>query len=206
MSAKKQPWKGGTIMKRFILLVAFGLLLAGCGETAAPSSVPTHSSMPPTYTTESPATPIPSPAATHVPVPTATATPVAKVTHGKPQIGGLFSDFYGKYGTPKIRPDSSNASASWFVSEQPSIAINATPNAAGRVTHVVVTELDLETGKTWNQAQMTSYCNPFLPDDATPTSSVGDYYTDGLSINYSSSIGNINELLILGNCYLTAGS
>ena len=46
-------------MKRCILLVAFGLLLAGCGETVAPPSVLTHSSMPPTYTTESPATPIP---------------------------------------------------------------------------------------------------------------------------------------------------
>src|SRR5437764_13969243 len=100
-------------MKKFLLLIALGLLLAGCGEAAAPLLVPTHSSMPPTYTTESPATPIPSPAATHVPAPTATATqaptatPVAKVTHGKPQLGGLFSDFYGKYGTPKIRPDRS---------------------------------------------------------------------------------------------------
>jgi hypothetical protein len=66
-------------MKRFFLLVVLSLLLAGCGEAVAPPPVPTHQSMSLTYTTESPATPIPlkptqAPTATPTVLPTRQAT------------------------------------------------------------------------------------------------------------------------------------
>src|SRR5260370_5170981 len=146
-------------MQNFMLLVALSLLLAGCGEVVAPAATPTptlgNGTCNPVPCSQEGTTPAPE-------TPTATATPQA-VTHGRPQIGGLFSDFYGKYGTPKILPTASNGSASWFVSEQPNIDINAAPNGAGRVILISGLEKELTTGKSMDIPKNDVSCSQLLP-------------------------------------------
>ncbi len=184
-------------MKKVLMVIALSLLLSGCGEVVAPAATPTptlgNGTCNPAPCSQEGTTPAPE-------TPTATATPQA-VTHGRPQIGGLFSDFYGKYGTPHNQGNGN--SESWFVSEQPSIAINATPNDAGRVTHISVTELDLNTGDAWDITRMMGYCSQFLPDDAAEAPNrITD--TGQLWIDYNSSIGQIVELLTSGTCTISS--
>src|SRR5258708_30735114 len=117
-------------MKKFMLIILLSLLLAGCGEVVAPVATPTptlgNGTCNPAPCSQEGTTPTP-----ETPTAIATATPQA-VTHGSPQIGGPLSDFYGKYGKPFL-PTGSNGSESWNVSEQPSIAIGAAPNDAGKI-------------------------------------------------------------------------
>ncbi len=187
-------------MKNFMLLVAFSLLLAGCGEVVAPAATPTptlgNGTCNPVPCSQEGTTPAPE-------TPTATATPQA-VTHGRPQIGGLFSDFYGKYGTPKILPTASNGSASWFVSEQPNIDINAAPNGAGRVIFIAVSEIDMTTGNSWDIPKTVVYCSQFLPDDAVEYNRIAGP-GDVLLLDYNSSIGQIVNQVTSGSCTMSIG-
>ena len=132
--------------------------------------------------------------------PTAAST-VQAVTHGTPQIGGLLSDFYGKYGTPHNQGIGN--SETWLVSSQPLILVNADHDASGKTTNVGVTEQDMSTGTTWSKDQMINYCAQFMPGDATAFNSVGDYNQGGLFIDYHSSIGEIVDLLAQGSCVIT---
>ncbi len=188
-------------MKKCIALVALSLLLAGCGEVVAPVATPTptlgNGTCNPAPCSQEGTTPTP-----ETPTAIATATPQA-VTHGSPQIGGPLSDFYGKYGKPFL-PTGSNGSESWNVSEQPSIAIGAAPNDAGRVTHISVAEIDLNTGNLWDIPRMEAYCSQFLPGDVVEYNRLpgpGDL----LLLDYNSSIGQIVEQLTSGTCTISIG-
>lgn len=163
-------------------------------SSQAPTQAPTTSQATPTpqateKPTVKPVIPRPKP-----------VTPTSGVTHGTPQLGGLFSDFYGKYGTPFI-PTGSDGSESWNISEQPSIAINAAPDGNGKAVHISVTEIDLNTGDTWSIPQMIGYCARFLPADASEYNRVSD--PGDLWIDYNSSIGQLVELLTTGTCTLS---
>lgn len=79
-------------MKRTLLIVALSLLLAGCGEVVAPvatppTTVPTLPYNPPTYTTDTPPTPIPSP----------TATPVAQLVTMESDVHAYDTAHFGVY-------------------------------------------------------------------------------------------------------------
>jgi len=90
-------------MKKLLLLIALSVLLAGCGETAAPvatppSPVPTHQSMSPTYTTENPNTPIPY---THTPLKPTQAPTVTSPWH----VVQHFTSTVDFFGSPQYNPD-----------------------------------------------------------------------------------------------------
>ena len=90
------------------------------------------------------------------------------------------------------------------VSEQPSIAIGAAPNDAGRVTHISVAEIDLNTGNLWDIPRMEAYCSQFLPGDVVEYNRLpgpGDL----LVLDYNSSVGQIDELLTSGTCTIRIG-
>jgi hypothetical protein len=110
-------------------------------------------------------------------------------------IGGEYSDFYSKYGTPHNQ-DSSNGET-WFVSDQPFIMVAADPDSSGIVVHVTVVEEDQTTGDSWPNDQMLSYCMQFMPTDAT------EFNTVDSIIDYNSSIGEIVVQLGPGSCVIS---
>jgi hypothetical protein len=159
--------------------------------TVAPTTKPTV--VPTTVPTVALPTPAPRKIPTQV-APTAT-TAAQAVTHGTPLIGGQFSDFYGKYGTPHNQ-DATNGET-WFVSEQPFIMVGADPNTSGKTTQVTVVEEDQTTGNSWPNDQMLSYCMQFMPADATEFNTVDNI------IDYHSSIGEIVVQLQTASCVIS---
>ena len=135
-------------------------------NAATPSGNPTQSPSPSTRTTPEPAS-------------SSTANPVfPNITHGRPHLGGPFSDFVGKYGTPGNQGDGSSENF-WTGSDQ-SIDINVTRNDQGTVT-----QLDILGSSSWNEQQTQNYCAQFLPDGAVQTSANGN------QITYRSSAGKV---------------
>jgi hypothetical protein len=127
------------------------------------------------------------------PVPPTQVVPTtAPVTHSAPVLGGPISDFYGKYGTPHNQGSLPN-SETWIASQQPVLAVNAAPDSSGRVTQVSVVGWDQNTGNSLSNADMLSYCQQFMPADAT------EFNTDANYIDYHSSIGEVVVLLQQGS-------
>jgi|GEM_PF-2891908 len=112
------------------------------------------------------------------------------VTHGKPHIGGPFSDFRGEYGTPTSQGDSTNEE--FWVDPQQTIDITVAQNDQGEVTQLTVLGPD-----TWNEQQAQSYCTQFLPDGAT------QFQTTSNQIDYHSSVGTIVLSLQSTSCSLS---
>jgi hypothetical protein len=109
-------------------------------------------------------------------------------------IGGKFSDFYGKYGTPHNQ-DSSNGET-WVVPGQLFILVGADPDSSGKVVKVTIVESDQD-GNSWPNSQMLSYCMQFMPADASQFNTVDNI------IDYHSSIGEIVVLLNTGSCVIS---
>jgi hypothetical protein len=108
------------------------------------------------------------------------------VTHGKPHIGGLFSDFVGTYGTPSAQGDASGQN--FWVGADQTIDINASRNEQG-----VVTQLTILGPSTWTDSQARSYCLQFLPTDAVADS----------ALEYHSKVGKITLGLQAQSCQLS---
>lgn len=115
--------------------------------------------------------------ATQKPTPTPTP-PLSSITHGKPRLGGLFSDFVGTYGTPTPQGDSN--SQNFWTGPNQTIDINVLRNEQGGVT-----QLNILGPNSWNTPQTQSYCGQFLPDNAVQFNSA-----DNIT-NYHSSAGDI---------------
>lgn len=145
--------------------------------TATPASQPSASTPLATPTTGTP-TQIP---ATPTPVqkPTPTPTPpLSNVTHGRPHLGGLFSDFVGAYGTPIAQGDSN--SQNFLTGPNQTIDLNAIRNEQG-----IVTQLTILGPNSWDTQQTQSECMQFLPDNAV------QFNTTTTTLAYHSSIGDV---------------
>ena len=114
-------------------------------------------------------------------------------THGTPRIGGPMSDFYGKYGTPHNQ-GSVAGSETWFLNDQNQTIIGAAPDTNGMVNW-----LDITNSTSWSNQQMQTYCEQFMPSDASQFNQAGSF------IDYHSSIGEIVLLLGPQSCVLTIG-
>lgn len=134
-----------------------------------------------------------SPSAHTTPAPVSTPTPnlaLPSVTHGRPHLGGPFSDFVGKYGTPGNQGDGSSQNF-WTGSDQ-SIDINVTRNEQGKVT-----QLNILGSTSWDAQQTQNYCTQFLPDGAVQASASGN------QIQYHSSAGQVMLNLQAPSCSLS---
>lgn len=142
-------------------------------STSQPSSfaTPTTPVTPTVVPTQATTTPIQRPTPTPTP-------PLSDVTHGRPHLGGLFSDFVGAYGTPTPQGDS-NTQNFWTGPNQ-TIDINVLKNEQG-----IVTQLNILGPNTWTTSQTQSYCVQFLPDHAT------QFNATATQVEYHSSAGDI---------------
>ena len=124
--------------------------------------------------------------------PTAPASNLARpsTTSGRPHLGGPFSDFVGKYGSPTSQGDG-NSQEFWVGPEQ-TIEISVVRNDQGEVT-----QLTILGPNTWNAQQTQSYCIQFLPDGAT------QFQTANNLIEYHSSAGEIVLNLQTTSCTLS---
>lgn len=145
-------------------------------SAASPTESPTRSTTPSSHTAPG-ATPTPNPA-------------LPSVTHNRPHLGGPFSDFIGKYGTPSNQGDGSSQNF-WTGSDQ-SIDINVTRNEQGKVTL-----LNILGSASWSAQQTQNYCAQFLPDGAAQVSASGN------QIEYQSSAGKIVLTLQAPSCSLS---
>lgn len=99
-------------------------------------------------------------------------------THGRPHLGGPFSDFVGAYGPPEDQGDA-NTQNFWVGTGQ-TIDISVLRNAQS-----VVTWLDALGPNTWNAGQARAYCLPFLPNQAVQSGATAT------STTYRSSAGAV---------------
>lgn len=104
--------------------------------------------------------------------------PLSNVSHGRPHLGGPFSDFVGAYGEPTPQGDSN--SLNFLTGPNQSIDINVQRNEQG-----IVTQLNILGPNTWNTQQTQSYCVQFLPDHAVQFSATGNL------IKYHSNSGDV---------------
>lgn len=123
---------------------------------------------------------------THNPTPIVGAP---SVTHGRPHLGGPFTDFVGKYGMPANQGDGS--SEDFWVGTDQSIDINVSHNEQGEVT-----QLDVLGPLSWTTQQATSYCAQFLPDSAVQSSATAT------QVDYHTSAGNVELTLQTHSCLL----
>ena len=142
-------------------------------------------------------TPIPATPTTDI-TPTPTQVTQFAATHGKPHIGGPFSDFVGKYGQP-IGQGSGNSYN--FQSDTPRSdgslppGPNVTPNAAGMVIGLDIVS-DGATTVSFDQARL--HCEVWLPSDAVEFNRAPPY------IDYHSSVGEIVMMVNdFGDCVLS---
>lgn len=135
-----------------------------------------------TMTAGTTSTPSSAPASTPQPGP-------PSITHGRPHLGGPFSDFVGKYGSPGAQGDA-NGQEFWVGPNQ-TIDITVGQNEQGKVTQLEVLGSD-----SWDQQQAKSYCAQFLPDGATQTSSAANL------VEYRSSLGQVDLSLQNTSCSL----
>ncbi len=104
--------------------------------------------------------------------------PLSSISHGRPHLGGPFSDFIGAYGQPTSQGDSN--SLNFWTGPNQSIDINVQRNEQG-----VVTQLNILGPDTWNTQQTQTYCIQLLPDHAVQFSATGNL------IKYHSSSGDV---------------
>ena len=127
------------------------------------------------------------PAQRSTPTPT---PPLSSISHGRPHLGGPFSDFIGAYGQPTPQGDSN--SLNFWTGPNQSIDINAQRNEQG-----IVTQLNILGPNTWNIQQTQSYCIQFLPDNAVQFSATGNL------IKYHSNSGDVALNLQVSSCLLS---
>lgn len=139
------------------------------GATATPTTLTAPAGTPTQIT------PTPKPIQRPTPTPT---PPLSSVTHGRPHLGGLFSDFVGAYGTPTDQGDSS--SQNFLTGPNQTIEISALKNEQG-----VVTQLNILGPTSWTSSQTQNYCVQFLPDNTV------QFNTSGNITEYHSSAGDV---------------
>lgn len=110
-------------------------------------------------------------------------------THGRPHLGGPFSDFVGKYGIPTNQGDGS--SEDFWVGTDQSVDINVSRNEQGEVT-----QLNVLGPLSWTTQQATSYCTQFLPDNAVQSNATAT------QVDYHTSVGNVELTLQTHSCLL----
>ena len=108
--------------------------------------------------------------------------------HGNPQLDGPISDFIGKYGQPI---QSSLSSDSFWADQAQTIRVDVTPQ--GTIVHEILVSVP----GNWSVSQTKTFCEQFLPPDASP------FNTTGNVTDYQSSIGEIMMQLGAGSCLLT---
>ncbi len=81
--------------------------------------------------------------------------------HGRPRVGCPISDFYGKYSTPHNQDAAGGET--WIISPSPDATLVGTDADANDI----VTRVTSVGSISWSQAQTESYCNHFLPTDAS---------------------------------------
>jgi len=200
----------------WVVLGVLALLILGCvgvvaiatqgAQTSTPrasTNAPVTGSTPaagntPTATIAPTATPTME--ATAMPTPTPTHPAKFPATHGRPHIGGPFSDFVGKYGQP-IGQGSGNSYNFQSDTTRPDGSLppgpNVTPNAAGMVIGLDIVS-DSTTTVSFAQARL--HCEPWLPSDAVEFNSAPPY------IDYHSSVGEIVMMVNdFGDCVLNIG-
>lgn len=141
--------------------------------TATSANQPTNAVTPAGTATQATATVT----AAHQPKSTPTP-PLSNVSHGRPRLGGPFSDFVGKYG-PATPQGDANSQNFWADSAQ-TIDINVMKNDQGNVT-----QLNILGPRSWTTQQSISYCTLFLPDQAV------QFYATGTLIKYHTSAGDV---------------
>jgi len=199
----------------WIILWVLAVLVLGCVGLVAIARTASQTSTPP-VATQAPAgntpqtanTPVPTTAPTPIPatptlVPTKMPTPTPQTstfpaTHGRPHIGGPFSDFVGKYGQPigqgqpgsyNFQSDTARPDGSYPAGP------NVTPNAAGVVIGLTIVS-DGATTVSFDQARL--HCEVWLPSDATLFNTAPPY------IDYHSSVGEIVMMVNdFGDCVLS---
>lgn len=174
------------------VVIACGVLILACAACGVIGSM-TKSSTNTTTTTQSAPTQQPTVAST----PTVkTATQSAQktgnttfaATHGKPHVGGLFSDFIGKYGQPGA---TTKQLYNFYTGDNQSITVSAQVSGE-KVTQVLVNGQD-----TWSKADTTTYCAQFNPDDATQATKTDG--PAGTTILYdSASVGRFTLMVFDG--------
>ena len=112
------------------------------------------------------------------------------VTYGRPHLGGLFSDFVGKYGAPTDQGDAD--SQNFWVGADQTIDINVLRNARG-----MVTRLDVLGPDSWSAQQADGYCVQFLPEKAVQFSATAAQKA------YHSSAGTVILTLQTRSCVLS---
>lgn len=150
------------------------------------SSVPQTTSAPTaTQNGQSASTPTPTTQARATSTATSTRKPtptpvynLPSVTHGRPRLGGPFSDFVGKYGTPTPQGDASSQNF-WDGPDQ-SITISVQRNEQGKVT-----QINILGAPSWNVQQTQNYCVQFLPDGALQFNATNN------QVEYHSSAGDV---------------
>jgi hypothetical protein len=100
------------------------------------------------------------------------------VTHGRPHLGGLFSDFVGAYGKPTVQGDSN--SQNFLTGSNQTIDINAIKNEQG-----IVTQLTILGPNSWDTQQTQSDCIQFLPANAV------QFNATSTMLAYHSSVGDV---------------
>ena len=171
--SRKRLW---LILAVVVVVLAIIIGVASQGKSQQPSSTARATQQPTSKPT---------------PKPTVQPTKALAVTHGTPRIGGPMSDFYGKYGHPNNQ-GSVPGSETWILNDQNQTIIDAAPNAGGIVDYVNITN-----GTAWNNQQMQSYCEQFMPSDAS------QFNQDGPYIDYHSSVGEIVMELGQASCVIT---
>ena len=202
---RHRPWLIALVIVGIVLVIGIGASILGnvMGLPLIPGSKARQAQATGTATYSqtgqltSAATPTQNPTGSTTPsshtAPAATATPnpaLPSVTHNRPHLGGPFSDFIGKYGTPANQGDGSGQNF-WTGSDQ-SIDINVARNEQGKVT-----QLNVLGSASWNAQQTQNYCAQFLPDGAAQTS------TSGNQIEYQSTAGKIVLTLQTPSCSLS---
>lgn len=186
-----------------VLLVAgLGISFAIIGSPHAQSGNTAQTAGPATNATQTdPSASATAPATTQTPQATATTASTRKptptpaynlpgITHGRPHLGGPFSDFVGKYGNPTPQGDAN--SQNFWIAPDLSIDIAVQRNEQGKVT-----QLNVLGAASWNMQQTRSYCEQFLPDGAAQFNA-----TDTL-VEYHSSAGNVMLALQSTACELS---
>jgi hypothetical protein len=114
--------------------------------------------------TDTPPPPPPSPSPTAKPTTESSLAP----TYGRPQLGGLISDFIGKYGPPNTTPCPPN-NLCWFKdgsSNTEGLIVNKHLSASGYTSQVDWITVQTTNGQVWDASKATDLCTVYIPTDA----------------------------------------
>lgn len=205
---RRKPWLIASLIIGVVVLLVIGVSIVGAilrlspsqtGHASNASSTPTALQTGQAANAATPTAKSAQAASTSTSTSTSPAvaapTPTPEIgqpsaTHGRPRLGGPFSDFVGKYGTPGNQGDSSGEN--FWVGTDQTIDINVARDEQGAVT-----QLNILGPMSWDTQQAQSYCVQFLPDNAV------QFKATSTEIDYHSSAGEVVLTLQAQSCLLS---